>query len=43
MELNEEFILFLGRFHEVKGIDTLLESINLIKNNPTFKKYKICH
>ena len=39
--ITEEFILFLGRFHEVKGIDTLLESINLIKNNPTFKKYKI--
>ena len=39
--INQEFILFLGRFHEVKGIDTLLESINLIKNNLTFKKYKI--
>ena len=39
--ITEEIILFLGRFHEVKGIDTLLESINLIKNNPTFKKYKI--
>ena len=39
--ITEEFILFLGRFHEVKGIDTLLESINLIKNNLTFKKYKI--
>jgi glycosyltransferase involved in cell wall biosynthesis len=39
--IKEEFILFLGRFHEVKGIDTLLESINLIKNNFIFKKYKI--
>jgi len=39
--IDEEFILFLGRFHEVKGIDTLLESINLIKNNHTIKKYKI--
>ena len=40
-EINDEFILFLGRFHVVKGIDTLLEAINLIKNHLTFKKYKI--
>lgn len=40
-KINDEFILFLGRFHVVKGIDTLLEAINLIKNHPTFKKYKI--
>jgi len=39
--INDEFILFLGRFHIVKGIDTLLEAINLIKNHLTFKKYKI--
>ena len=39
--INDEFILFLGRFHVVKGIDTLLESINLIKNYSTFKKHKI--
>ena len=40
-KINDEFILFLGRFHVVKGIDTLLESINLIKNYSTFKKHKI--
>lgn len=40
-KINDEFILFLGRFHVVKGIDTLLEAINLIKNHLTFKKYKI--
>ena len=40
-EINNEFILFLGRFHEVKGIDTLLEAINLIKKNPSLHKIKI--
>ena len=40
-EINNEFILFLGRFHEVKGIDTLLEAINLIKKNPSLDKIKI--
>jgi len=35
--INDEFILFLGRFHQVKGIDTLLKAINLIKNNPNFE------
>ena len=39
--INEEFVLFLGRFHQVKGIDTLLKAINLIKNNPNFEKIKI--
>tara|TARA_B100001540_G_scaffold316426_1_gene346241 strand:+ start:754 stop:1941 length:1188 start_codon:yes stop_codon:yes gene_type:complete len=32
--IEKKFILFLGRFHQVKGIDTLLESIKQIKNNP---------
>ena len=40
-KINGEFILFLGRFHEVKGIDTLLEAINLIKKNPSLEKIKI--
>ena len=31
--IEKKFILFLGRFHQVKGIDTLLESIKQIKNN----------
>jgi phenylacetate-CoA ligase len=38
---NEEFILFLGRFHEVKGIDTLLEAVNLIKKKLSLEKIKI--
>ena len=32
--IEKKFILFLGRCHQVKGIDTLLESIKQIKNNP---------
>ena len=39
--IEGEFILFLGRFHKVKGIDTLLEAINLIKNDPLLKEHKI--
>ena len=39
--INEEFILFLGRFHEVKGIDTLLEAVNLIKKKLALEKIKI--
>ena len=38
---NEEFILFLGRFHEVKGIDTLLDAVNLIKKELSLEKIKI--
>ncbi len=39
--INNEFILFLGRFHEVKGIDTLLKAVDLIKQNPFLEKIKI--
>jgi len=39
--IKEKFILFLGRFHKVKGIDTLLEAINLIRNNPLLDGLKI--
>ena len=38
---NEEFILFLGRFHEVKGIDTLLDAVNLIKKKLSLEKIKV--
>ena len=31
--LTQKFILFLGRFLTVKGLDTLLDSLNQIKNN----------
>ena len=33
--------MFLGRFHEVKGIDTLLAAINLIKNHPSMITTKL--
>jgi glycosyltransferase involved in cell wall biosynthesis len=39
--LEEKFLLFLGRFHTVKGIDTLLDAIYLIKNNSFLKEVKI--
>ena len=32
--IKNNFILFLGRFHKVKGVDVLLHSIHEIKNNP---------
>ena len=38
--INQKFILFLGRFHKVKGPDTLIESINLIKNNALLNDIK---
>ena len=40
-EITQKFILFLGRFHLVKGVDTLLDAIYLLKNNPNFEKYKV--
>ena len=40
-ELKEEFILFLGRFHYVKGIDILLKALDIIKNNSLLNNIKI--
>tara|TARA_B100001540_G_scaffold116850_1_gene104746 strand:- start:20 stop:1201 length:1182 start_codon:yes stop_codon:yes gene_type:complete len=40
-EVQENFILFLGRFHTVKGIDVLLDSISQIKNNDLMDNVKI--
>jgi glycosyltransferase involved in cell wall biosynthesis len=37
---SQKFILFLGRFHEVKGIDTLLDAINLIKTHELLNDIK---
>ena len=34
--IQNSFILFLGRFHTVKGIDILLKSVQLIQNDPLF-------
>lgn len=30
--ISEQYILFLGRFSKVKGVDTLIESIKILKN-----------
>ena len=40
-EINEKYFLFLGRFNKVKGIDTLLESINIIQHNQLMKNTKL--
>ena len=39
--INCDYFLFLGRFHKVKGIDTLLAAINLIKNHPSMTSTKL--
>ena len=31
--INHDYFLFLGRFHKVKGLDVLLNAVNLIKNH----------
>jgi len=35
------FFLFLGRFHKIKGIDILLEAIDLIKNESALSNFKL--
>ena len=39
--INHDYFLFLGRFHRVKGIDTLLKAMNLIKDHPTMSNVKL--
>ena len=39
--ISHDYFLFLGRFHEVKGLDTLLEAMNLIKNHPLLSTTKL--
>ena len=39
--INHEYFLFLGRFHKVKGIDTLLKAIQLIKNHHKMSNVKL--
>ena len=39
--ISDDFILFLGRFHKVKGVDVLIDAIDLIKNNTNLLKTKI--
>ena len=39
--IENDFLLFLGRFNRVKGIDILLDAINIIKDNSLLNKIKI--
>ncbi len=39
-DINSDFILFLGRFSKIKGLDTLLESINILKDKIDTSKIK---
>ena len=34
-KIDNDYVLFLGRFSKIKGIDTLIESINIIKSDIT--------
>lgn len=33
-QIKDQFLLFVGRFNKVKGVDVLLNAINLIKDTP---------
>ena len=35
--IHNDYVLFLGRFHKVKGVDVFLNSIDIIKNEPVLK------
>ena len=39
--IQNDFILFLGRFNKVKGIDTLIEAWNIINEKEICKKIKL--
>ena len=38
--VNSDFILFIGRFSKIKGLDVLLESINILKDKMDSSKIK---
>lgn len=40
-QISNDFILFVGRFSKVKGVDILLKSINMIKDLPQMKKIQL--
>jgi glycosyltransferase involved in cell wall biosynthesis len=39
--IKDDFVLFVGRFNKVKGIDILLQAWNLIKDNPEIQNTKL--
>jgi len=40
-EINEDYVLFVGRFNKVKGIDILLQAWNSIKNKDEIQNKKL--
>ena len=40
-QINSRFVLFVGRFSESKGIETLIESFNLLKNENKLSDFKL--
>lgn len=40
-KINSDFVLFLGRFHRVKGIDILLQAWAIIKDNISVQNIKL--
>jgi glycosyltransferase involved in cell wall biosynthesis len=40
-KINNDFVLFLGRFHRVKGIDILLQAWAMIKDNKSIQNIKL--
>lgn len=36
-QIKDQFLLFVGRFNKVKGVDVLLNAINIIKDRPEMK------
>lgn len=39
--VNDRFILFVGRFSHVKGVDILIRAISIIKDHPEMQKTKL--
>lgn len=39
-KIEKNFVLFIGRFSKIKGIDTLLSSINLLKNDKLIQNFQ---
>lgn len=40
-KIKNNFLLFLGRFNKVKGIDIILDAVNIIKNNSLLNDIQI--
>lgn len=40
-QIMDDFILFVGRFSKIKGVDILLDAVYLIKDHPHMKKTQV--